>query len=148
MIRVLCALLALTLAAPLALADCRRRVAVVQVVPIVALPYVPTYAASYDPGYDRLALAVERIADSLGPQLAAKAPDLALQTLHNRCVQCHTESVAESKGKGVALLKDDGSLLPLTTLEKRAVRHAVASGTMPPKSPLSDAEKKMVEGLK
>ena len=133
MIRLLTALLCLTLAAPLALADCHRRkvvVAPVFVVPVVVV--TPTYAASYIPAPEQ-------------PKPLEPSPaSTALLVLHNRCVQCHSETAAEAKGGGQILLNADGSLATLSLAEKRRVRELVERGAMPPGRPVSEAEKQLV----
>ena len=132
MIRVLTALLCLTLAAPLALGNCHRRKVVVPVVFVPVIAYQPTYAASYIPTPEQ-------------PKPLEPAPaSTALLVLHNRCVQCHSETAAEAKGGGQILLNADGSLATLSLAEKRRVRELVEKGAMPPGRPVSEAEKQLV----
>ena len=134
MIRVLAALLCLTIAAPLTLGNCHRRKVVVPVVFVPVLPYVPTYTGSYIPAPEQ-------------PKPLEPAPATALILLHNKCSACHTEDRAESRGGGQIILNTDGSVAPLSLAERRRLVEVVEKSEMPPRgnSQLSESEKRILK---
>lgn len=120
---------------------------------------VPFYAATYgEPGgfskadarrvlellesMDKRLDSIDQKTGTGGPLSVKKGLDL-LTVAKSRCLNCHTESKAESKGGGFILFSDEtgSALKPLSSREKVRIKEAVQSGTMPPNKKL-DAEER------
>ena len=116
------------------------------VVPALVTPVlVPTYSVAYNADYGAILEELRRIREALEAN-SGKRPDssaLFHKLVTTRCAGCHTDGKAEKAG--FVLLEKDGSLPPLSLAEKRRIDQVVADGSMPPKSPLPEAEKTLVK---
>lgn len=114
--------------------------------------YVPAYGPSYDAGLDyqkqtveiltRMDKRLERIEAKIGGA-ANQEGDLA-SVLSRRCLSCHQDGAAESKGGDFVLIEKDGKLAELSVAEKRRIVREVKSGKMPKDATLPEAEKKLL----
>lgn len=137
-------------------------------VPTVAITAVavPLYSVSYDPASD-LRREVEQLRAELravgqamrqSPAIPAQAqaerqslrteveesPRVsAVSVLAARCASCHDADQASRRGGGLTLFAADGSILALGQ-HRAKVRAAIEGDTMPPRRPLSGAERASV----
>lgn len=127
----------------------RQRVVVqaqaVVAVPLVPVVAVPAYSVGYDPAVGAIVAelrALREAVEKLRPGGGAGVLDLK-GVVATRCAACHQDDQAEAKGAGFVLLEKDGSLPPFSLPERRRMKQLVDEGKMPPKNPLSEAEKSL-----
>lgn len=154
--KICAALLAMLTFPLLAYGDhCRSRVVAVKqvvavqqyaayVAPVYAAVYVPAYSASYDS--ERAAIIQElRLLREELRQGRGEAPAQALsfnELVKQRCAACHIDGKADANGGGFVMLEKDGTVPPFSLPEQRRIKEHAINGTMPPKNPLPDREKK------
>lgn len=110
---------------------------------------VPTYSATYSEQQDTLRAILEELR-GLRADLAAggkaQAPVSLASVIGSKCVGCHGEKVADTKGNGFILALADGKIPPFSLNEKRRITKKIEAGKMPP-SPapaLSGSEKSTI----
>ena len=137
---------------------CRSRVCVSHVAAVRGATYAPVYAAPvvqyavplYSASYssqqagveeklERIAAALEKLA--LGKEVQGTSFE---QVVTGRCASCHQDGAADKLGGGFVLQEKDGTLPPFSLAEQRRITQLVEEGKMPPKAPLSPAEKLIV----